>query len=74
MTNFDQREKFKDDEKKHKNFQEKQSRDKQLYEENLRKKLERKQERDMDQLLVRKIKEELDNEQNQQLNKTTVVN
>src|SRR5688572_18862028 len=69
QTNFDTREKMKDDERKTRTMMEKLSRDKQLHEENMRKKMEKRSEKEMDALLVRKIKEELDNEQNQQVQK-----
>lgn len=69
LTIHDVKEKSKEDERKQRNLQEKLSRDKQLQEENLRKKLEKRQEREMDALLVRKIKEELENEQNMNLQK-----
>ena len=60
IKNYDFREKKKEDERKAKIMNEKYSRDKQLRDENIRKRQEQKAEKQMDELLVRKIKEEME--------------
>ena len=60
---MDRRTKEKEDEKRRKILQEKQSRDKQLQEEHDRKRQEKKREKEIDDLLVTRIKEELNMEQ-----------
>jgi hypothetical protein len=59
---MDNKEKKKEQDMKNKILQEKVSRDKQLHEEYVRKKLDKKTEKELDELLVRKIKEEMENE------------
>lgn len=63
MKNYDLRERRKEEERKAKIMNEKYSRDKQLKDENLRKRQEQKAEKQMDELLVRKIKEEMEEQQ-----------
>lgn len=63
MSQYDERERKKEAEKKEKILQEKLSRDRQLRDEHLRKKQEVKAEGQIDQLLVTKIKEEIDSDQ-----------
>jgi hypothetical protein len=62
VKNYDQKEVKKENDMKNKVMQEKYSRYKQLQEENNRKKFDKKKEKEMDELLVRKIKEELNQE------------
>lgn len=62
MKTFDRKENKREQEMKNKIMQEKASRDKQLADENARRKADKKQEKAMDELLVTKIKQELDEE------------
>ena len=59
MARYDEREKTKSSEMKNKLYQEKLSRDKQLSDENKRKRFELKKEKDLDQRMVRQIEKEL---------------
>lgn len=63
MDLMDRREKERQEERQRKIQMEKDSRNRQLYEENQRKRMERKREKDLDDLLVTRIKEELSIEQ-----------
>ncbi|CAK76015.1 unnamed protein product (macronuclear) [Paramecium tetraurelia] len=66
---YDQREKDKQDNLKNKIYNEKLQRDKQVRDEQQRKKVEQKREKELDSLLVKKIREELELEQREQLNR-----
>lgn len=63
MDLMDRREKERQEERQRKIQMEKDSRNRQLYEENQRKRMERKREKELDDLLVTRIKEELSIEQ-----------
>mmetsp|Transcript_32617 Transcript_32617/g.29481 ORF Transcript_32617/g.29481 Transcript_32617/m.29481 type:complete len:305 (+) Transcript_32617:728-1642(+) len=62
LKNYDERQAAKERERKEKIMAEKRSRDKQLHDEKMRKKLEAKTEKEMDGMLVKKIQNEIDNE------------
>lgn len=62
LQNMDKKEKKKENDMQNKIMQEKYSRDKQLQDENIRKKLDKRAEKEMDELLVNKIRHELDEE------------
>jgi len=62
MQTYDKKETKKEQEMKNKVMQEKSSRDKQLADENLRRKVDKKSEKQMEDLLVNQIKQELDEE------------
>jgi len=65
LKQFDNKEKKREDEMRRKILNEKQSRDQQLADENMRKRLEKRAEKEMDELLVTKIRHELDEEARQ---------
>jgi len=62
LKNMENKEKKKENDMKNKIMAEKHSRDKQLQDENIRKKLDKRAEKEMDELLVNKIRHELDEE------------
>eukprot|EP00825_Cyclidium_porcatum_P038651 TRINITY_DN4527_c0_g1_i4.p1 TRINITY_DN4527_c0_g1~~TRINITY_DN4527_c0_g1_i4.p1 ORF type:complete len:557 (+),score=167.16 TRINITY_DN4527_c0_g1_i4:224-1894(+) len=63
ICSYDDREKQKEEEKKHKIMLEKQQRDKQVHDENMRRKMDRKREKELDEMLVKRLVEEKQQEE-----------